>query len=118
MRFSLRELAGIILHRPPSLWFAWIRSFGSAGSRGGPGAEDGRGGGGYLGGDGARDPRAYIYIYIVVVVVAAGGVVVAAAVAAGLVVVVCSEAKAIFSYSNLRILLFNRFSVMATRSRS
>ena len=49
LRSCEESLAGIILHRPPSLWFAWVRS-GCAGPLG-AGA-----------GVGARDPRAYIYI--------------------------------------------------------
>ena len=45
MRSPLCEeaLAGIILHRPPSLRFAWVRSCGTAGSRGAvwkPGTRD------------------------------------------------------------------------------
>ena len=70
-------LAGIIRHRPPSLWFAWVlrgfvpvvRDRWEQGRPGGPGA--GRGGGGDTiegRGVGARDPRAYIYIYMYIYV--------------------------------------------------
>ena len=41
LRSCEEALAGIILHRPPSLWFAWVRSGCAgplAGSRGGPAA--------------------------------------------------------------------------------
>ena len=49
-------LAGIILHRPPSLWFAWVRSGLGAGAAWGPGREGGYhwgGGGGW--GPGTRE---------------------------------------------------------------
>ena len=61
LRSCEEALAGIILHRPPSLWFAWVRSGCAgplAGSRGGlrKGGGDTMGGGGLA----ARDPRSYI----------------------------------------------------------
>ena len=71
LRFCEEVLAGIILHRPPSLWFAWVRS-GCAGEHvyGGvpspppppppPMVWSGRVGGG---GGGARD-NIYRYIYL------------------------------------------------------
>ena len=43
MRFSppVKKLAGVILHRPPFFWFAWVRSAGrpGGGGGGGPGPE-------------------------------------------------------------------------------
>ena len=62
LRSCEEALAGIILHRPPSLWFVWVRS-GCAGPLGagaarGPGA--GRGGGGW--GPGTRE-HIYIHMY-------------------------------------------------------
>ena len=52
LRSCEEALAGIILHRPPSLWFAWVRS-GCAGPLGA-----GRAGAGGRG-PGGGDPRAY-----------------------------------------------------------
>ena len=59
LRSCEEALAGIILHRPPSLWFAWVRS-GCAGPLGAGAAR----------GPGARDPRAYVYIYIYIPILA------------------------------------------------
>ena len=59
LRSCEEALAGIILHRPPSLWFAWVRSGCAgplAGSRGGlrkGGGGDTMGGGGWR--PGTRD---------------------------------------------------------------
>ena len=63
LRSCEEALAGIILHRPPSLWFAWVRS-GCAGMLGGPGAR-GAGGGDTMGG--GVPYLSYIYIYIMYV---------------------------------------------------
>ena len=60
LRSCEEALAGIILHRPPSLWFAWVRS-GCPGLLG-AGAARGRGPG-TIGG-GGRDPRADIHAFI------------------------------------------------------
>ena len=53
LRSCEEALAGIILHRPPSLWIVWVRS-GCAGPVGAAvrGRGAGRGGGGYHGGGG------------------------------------------------------------------
>ena len=65
LRSCEEAVAGIILHHPPSLWFAYVRSGCAgplAGSGGGPEARGPRGGGGgYHCGGGGRDPRPYIY---------------------------------------------------------
>ena len=58
LRSCEEALAGIILHRPPSLWFAWVRSGcpgppGAGAARGrGPGTGKGGGGGDTMGGGG------------------------------------------------------------------
>ena len=72
LRSCEEALAGIILHRPPSLWFAWVRSgcpalllAGAARPR--PGAGDREGGGGDtmgVGGVWGPGTREHIYIYI------------------------------------------------------
>ena len=67
LRSCEEALAGIILHRPLPLVCVGplCGSVGSRGGHGGRGPGAGRGGGDTMGGGvGARDPRAYIYIYI------------------------------------------------------
>ena len=59
LRSFEEALAGIILHRPPSLWFAWVCSADGLGARG-PG---GGGGGGYHWGGGGP-PRAYMHAHV------------------------------------------------------
>ena len=61
LRSCEEALAGIIL-RPPSLWFAWVRS-GCGWEQGRPGGTgaSGREGGGGGGGVAARDPRPYMH---------------------------------------------------------
>ena len=64
LRSCEEALAGIILHRPPSLWFAWVRSgCGTAGSRAarGPGAGARGGGGGWGGGPGPESMHACMH---------------------------------------------------------
>ena len=61
LRSCEEALAGIILHRPPSLWFAWVRSgcpgpLGAGAARGrGPGTGIPWGGGGGVWGPGTRE---------------------------------------------------------------
>ena len=64
LRSCEEALAGIILHRPPSLWFAWVRSGcpgppGAGARRPGVGVGDGavRGGVGGGGGGGGGEHR-------------------------------------------------------------
>ena len=79
LRSCEEALAGIILHRPPSLWFAWVRSGCAGPLAGGPEARGrgpegggiplGRGGGGVVCGGPAPETIytcvcMYVYIYI------------------------------------------------------
>ena len=64
LRSCEEALAGIILHRPPSLWIAWVRSGCAGPVRAGVQGRAGRGGGGYHGGGGGPGTREHIYIYI------------------------------------------------------
>ena len=66
LRSCEEALAGIILHRPPSLWFAWVRSGcpgpPRAGAARGRRPGTGRGGGGYHGaGGGGPGTREHIW---------------------------------------------------------
>ena len=60
LRSCAEALAGIILHRPPSRWFAWVRS-GCAGPLGEGAAREAEAGGG--GGGWGPGTREHIYIY-------------------------------------------------------
>ena len=60
LRSCEEALAGIILHRPPSLWFAWVRSGCAGPLRAGAAQVEGGVGGNTMGGGAGT----HIYIYM------------------------------------------------------